>query len=124
MQTSPFKLFGLLFILALGVLFIISPDSYTHDLFFRIDTAWFFTCGKAWMNGMIPYIDFADSKGPLLWLIYGIGYLLSPHNYLGMFWLSVVLYHLLVRLQDRLHLPQGHETCVLCCAPDDCRFLL
>lgn len=92
MQTSPFKLFGLLFILALGVLFIISPDSYTHDLFFRIDTAWFFTCGKAWMNGMIPYIDFADSKGPLLWLIYGIGYLLSPHNYLGMFWLSVVLY--------------------------------
>ena len=29
------------------------------------------------MNGMVPYVDFTDSKGPSLWLIYGIGYLLS-----------------------------------------------
>ena len=44
------------------------------------------------MEGMTPYIDFADSKGPLLWLIYGIGYLLSPTSYLGVFWLSVLSY--------------------------------
>lgn len=26
------------------------------------------------MNGLVPYVDFADdSKGPLLWLIYVIG---------------------------------------------------
>ena len=41
---------------------------------------------------MIPYVDFADSKGPLLWLIYGIGYLISPHDYLGVFLLSIPLY--------------------------------
>lgn len=40
------------------------------------------------MNGMIPYVDFADSKGPLLWFIYGIGYLISHYNYIGVFWLS------------------------------------
>ena len=45
-------------------------------------------CGKAWMNGMTPYTDFTDSKGPLLWLVYGIGYLLAPHSYVGVFWLS------------------------------------
>ncbi len=44
------------------------------------------------MEGMTPYIEFADSKGPLLWLIYGIGYLLSPTSYIGVFWLSVVAY--------------------------------
>ncbi len=44
------------------------------------------------MEGMTPYVDFADSKGPLLWLIYGIGYLLSPTSYLGVFWLSVLAY--------------------------------
>ena len=44
------------------------------------------------MNGMTPYIDFADSKGPLLWFIYGIGYLISPSNYIGVFWLSIILY--------------------------------
>lgn len=76
------------------LLFIISPDSYTHDLYNRVDSAWFFMCGKAWMNGMIPYVDFSDSKGPLLWLIYGIGYLLSRYNYIGIFWISCLWYSL------------------------------
>ena len=79
----------------LVILFIISPDSYTHDSYNRVDSAWFFMCGKAWMNGMIPYIDFADSKGPLLWFIYGIGYLLSPLNYHGVFWISVLWYSII-----------------------------
>jgi len=60
----------------------------------REDSAWFFTAGKAWMEGMTPYIDFADSKGPLLWLIYGIGYLLSPTSYIGVFWISILAYTL------------------------------
>lgn len=79
--------------LATLLLFIISPDSYTHDLYARYDSAWFFMCGKAWMEGLTPYVDFADSKGPLLWLIYGIGYLISPYNYIGVFWLSCLWYH-------------------------------
>ncbi len=80
------------FALSFGILFLVSPDSYTHDIVKHVDPAWFFTCGKAWMNGMIPYVDFADSKGLLLWLIYGIGYLISPYNFIGVFWLSVLLY--------------------------------
>lgn len=92
MMSKSIKQFVFFFVIAFAVLFLVSPDSYTHDLFDHMDSAWFFMCGKAWMNGMIPYVDFADSKGPLLWLIYGIGYLLSPHNYIGVFWLSVLLY--------------------------------
>lgn len=63
-----------------------------HPFGCRCDSSWFFTAGKAWMEGMTPYVDFADSKGPLLWLIYGMGYLLSPTSYLGIFWLSVIAY--------------------------------
>ena len=70
------------------VLLIISPDSYIHYPYTQLDSACFFTAGKAMMNGMTPYVDFADSKGPLLWLIYGIGYIISHHNYIGVFWLS------------------------------------
>ena len=44
------------------------------------------------MNGMVPYVDFADSKGPLLWLIYGLGYLISHHSYIGVFWISILFY--------------------------------
>lgn len=73
-------------------LLVVSWDSYLYDLWQHHDVIWFYLCGKAWMNGMTPYVDFADSKGPLLWLIYGIGYLLSPHDYTGLYWLSCVLY--------------------------------
>lgn len=92
MPSSNLKRIGLFVLLAFAILFFISPNSYTHDLFNRSDISWYFMCGKAWMNGMIPYVDFADSKGPLLWLIYGVSYLISPYNYLGAFWLSVLAY--------------------------------
>jgi len=74
------------------ILFVISPDSYTHDAYNRVDSAWFFMCGKAWMNGLTPYVDFSDSKGPLLWLIYGVGYLFSHCDYHGVFWVSWLWY--------------------------------
>lgn len=73
-------------------LFLISTDSFTHDLYIRDDSAIYFMSGKAWMNGLVPYTDFADSKGPLLWLIYGIAYLLSPYNYLGVFFVHCIAY--------------------------------
>lgn len=76
------------FLYAFVLLLVLSPDSYLYDPYERCDTAWFFMAGKAWMNGMEPYVDFADSKGPLLWLIYGCGYLLSPTTYVGVFWIS------------------------------------
>ena len=77
---------------AFVLLFFLSHDSYLYDLYLQSDTAAFFICGKAWMCGMIPYVDFADSKGPLLWLIYGVGYLISHHSYIGVFWISVLFY--------------------------------
>ena len=79
-------------IFVFSLFFIISADSYTHDLWYRNDSAWFYLSGKAWMNGMIPYVDFTDSKGPLLFLIYGIGYLICPYNYIGVFWIGVFWY--------------------------------
>lgn len=60
----------------------------------RTDSAWFFMSGKSWMEGLVPYRDFTDSKGPLLWLIYGLGYLISPHNLYGVFVFEVLFYWL------------------------------
>ena len=79
-------------VFAIVALLLVSWDSYLYDLWQHHDVIWFYMCGKAWMNGMTPYVDFADSKGPLLWLIYGAGYLISPHDYTGMYWLSCALY--------------------------------
>jgi hypothetical protein len=79
-------------IFAVLALLLTSWDSYLYDLWQHHDVIWFYMCGKAWMNGLTPYVDFADSKGPLLWIIYGIGYLLSPSSYVGCFWISCILY--------------------------------
>ena len=61
-----------------------------HEWGSRGDSSWFFTCGKAWMEGLTPYVDFTDSKGPVLWLVYGLAYLLTPTSYNGVLWMSVV----------------------------------
>lgn len=75
------------------MLLFLSPDSWlAHLCGPRIDSSWFYTAGRAWMEGQTPYVDFADSKGPVLWLIYGIGYLMSPTNYIGIFFQSVIYF--------------------------------
>lgn len=86
------------------LLFFISPDSYLNDMHTRADSAWFFMCGKAWMNGLVPYVDFADSKGPLLWLIYGIGYLINHTSYVGVYWISCLWYSLVYFLTYKIAL--------------------
>lgn len=69
-------------------------DSPLFGLAHRIDSAWFFMEGKAFISGMRPYVEFTDFKGPIIWLFYGIGYLISPLNYHGMYVVSGVFYAL------------------------------
>lgn len=90
--NSEVKIYGFFLFFSIFALFFYSQDSYLYDLYNRVDSAWFFMCGKAWMNGMVPYVDFADSKGPLLWLIYGLGYLISPRDYIGVYWITCLWY--------------------------------
>ena len=57
------------------VLMVCNIDSYLYAQCGQFDSAVFFMCGKAMMNRLVPYSDFTDSKGVLLWFIYGLGYL-------------------------------------------------
>lgn len=45
----------------------------------------YFSVGKGMMNGLIPYKDLFDHKGPFIFLIYGIGYLISNDSFLGIY---------------------------------------
>ena len=72
----------------------LSNDSPFFGMAHRIDSAWFFMEGKAFMYGMRPYVEFTDFKGPLIWTFYGIGWLISPLNYHGMYVVSGVFYAL------------------------------
>ena len=74
------------------LLLFLSIDSPFYDIWGRVDSSWFFTAGKAWFEGMVPYVDFSDSKGPLLWFIYGIGYLISNNDFVGVWILTCINY--------------------------------
>ena len=86
------KLYLLLTLWSAVVLMLMSPDSPIHGPWGHCDSAIFFMSGKALMNGLRPYVEFTDSKGPLLWLFYGVGYLLSPRSYTGVYVVSVFVY--------------------------------
>ena len=70
----------------------LSNDSPFFGLAHRIDSAWFYMEGKAFLYGLRPYVEFTDFKGPIIWLFYGIGWLISPLDYHGMYVVSGVLY--------------------------------
>ena len=91
-QTRQWMFF---FLMSFVLLFFLSPDSYVRQVFGRLDSAMFFTQGHAWLKGMVPYVDFTDSKGPLLLAIYALGAWLSPTTYHGVFWISVIVYTLI-----------------------------
>ena len=91
-KTMDRKVFLFLIPFTVFLLLFVSNDSYLYDMYGKNDSTIFFMSGKAWMNGMIPYVDFSDSKGPLLWLIYGVGYFISHYNYIGVFWVTCVFY--------------------------------
>lgn len=59
-----------------------------RDCLFCSDVNCFFMEGKAWALGYIPYVDFIDSKGPLLFLIFAIGYLITPESTIGVYLLA------------------------------------
>ena len=78
------------FMIAFFVLFITSENSPLYVMNDWVDVNAFFTVGKGMMNGLLPYKDLFEQKGPLLYLIYGIGYLISPTSYFGVFVLEVI----------------------------------
>lgn len=76
----------LLFFLLISVWFM-GFVSYTSPLFYfdySPDNNCFFTVGKALMHGVLPYRDVFEQKGPYVYLMHGIAYLMSSRSLLGM----------------------------------------
>ena len=59
-----------------------SPLFAFNDWF---DANCYFTMGKGLMNGRVPYVDLIDNKGPLLFLIYGLAWLLGNTGFTGVY---------------------------------------
>ncbi len=73
-----------------------------------VDANAFFTMGKGLINGLTPFKDLFEQKGPILYFLYGIGYLISNKTFLGIyllevvsFTISLVYFYKILKLYDR-----------------------
>ncbi len=78
------------FFISFIVLSFTSNNSFLYCANEWVDVNAFFTVGKSMMNGIIPYKDIFEQKGPLVYFIYGIAYLINNTSYIGVFIIEII----------------------------------
>lgn len=71
------------------LLLVCSKSSPLYPLNDWMDANIFFTVGKSMMNGLAPYRDVFDHKGPVLYLLYGLGWGLDHTGFFGVWLLEI-----------------------------------
>lgn len=66
-----------------------SPFYYSNEW---ADANVYFNVGKAVFNGKTLYTEVFDHKGPLIFFIYGFGYLISNNSFFGVFLIELFLW--------------------------------
>jgi len=59
-----------------------------------------FTMGKGMMNGKVLYRDLFDHKGPYMYLLFGLGYLISNTSFLGIFIFQIISFSIFLFTSD------------------------
>ncbi len=81
---------GYCLIISFIILLFTSKNSFLYPFNDWLDANAFFTVGKSMVRGLVPYRDLFEQKGPFLYLIYGIGSLISYTSFTGVFILEVI----------------------------------
>lgn len=84
-----------LFLYTFLLIFFNSKMSPLYPLNDWSDVNLYFNMGKAMFNGKTLYTEDFDHKGPFIFIIYGLGYLISNTSFLGVFIIQVLCWILL-----------------------------
>ncbi len=76
--------------LAFLLMMICSRSSFLYPTNNWDDVNSYFTMGKGMMNGLVIYRDLYEQKGPYLYFLYGLAYLISHRSFLGVFIFEVI----------------------------------
>ncbi len=69
---------------------ICSVSSFLYPVNPYPDPNFFFTLGKSWVHGLIPYRDVYEQKGPILYLIHAAAYLISNKTFFGVYLIEIL----------------------------------
>ena len=98
-------------LLGLSLVFMLAASVYTTPLnhYYGFDSSVFMAFGKGIAHGLRPYLDLYDNKGPMIFYINALGYLLGGRN--GVFALQVLfmagVFELIWRLARLYASPKG-----------------
>lgn len=101
---------------ALSLVFMLAASVYTTPLnpYYGFDSSVFMAFGKGISHGLRPYLDLYDNKGPMIFYVNALGYLLGGRN--GVFALQVLfmtgVFELIWRLARLYASPAGALLCL------------
>ena len=81
----------LVFCCAIAAVSVCSLSSPLYAFNTWVDANCFMTVGKSMLYGLVPYRDLYEQKGPLLYALYALCYLISHRSFLGAWLLEAVL---------------------------------
>jgi len=82
--------FMVCFAVAIGIIGVCSKSSFLYPLNDWVDANCFFTVGKSMMNGIVLYRDLLEQKGPFLYFLHGLAWLISGDTFIGVYFLEVL----------------------------------
>lgn len=82
------------FLTAAATLLICSKSSPLYPMNDWVDVQCFLTLGKGLLNGLVPYVDLYEQKGPVLYFIYVVVALFSQKSFFGQYLLEVITFGL------------------------------
>ena len=94
MKAKNIKRATVLLLIAAALLLVCSKSSPLYPLNDWMDANIFFTAGKSMMNGLVLYRDAFDHKGPLLYFLYGVGWLICHNGFFGVYLLETAAFAL------------------------------
>lgn len=98
------------FLISAVYLLIASKSSPLYPMNDWVDVNCFFTMGKSMLDGLVPYVDLYEQKGPVLYFIYAILALISRDSFFAVYLLEVITYGLFLYFSGkiaRLYLGEG-----------------
>lgn len=94
LKTSKYsELLYYIFLLLLSIVFVSVFCEVSTPLTYRYtgDSSIFMALGRMFVDGLVPYKDFFDHKGPSLVLLQGLAQLIAPYR-MGLFILQIILF--------------------------------
>ncbi|MBO4291768.1 MAG: hypothetical protein J5898_07660, partial [Lachnospiraceae bacterium] len=94
----------LIFCVAFVAVSVCSLSSPIYPFNDWVDANCFFTVGKSILYGIVPYRDLYEQKGPILYALYSLCYLVSHRSFLGAWLLEIAAAWAFLTLAYRSHL--------------------